>query len=121
MAIQLFKLRGVPDDEAEDIRTLLTENDIDFYETPAGNWGLSMPAIWVKTEPVKQAGEKLIDQYQEQRAISARAAYEALKQQGEQQTLVSSFRENPLQFLVYTAIVVTVLYFSIKPFIGFGQ
>lgn len=35
----LFRLSGVPDDEADDVRMLLTDNAIDFYETSAGNWG----------------------------------------------------------------------------------
>jgi len=46
----LFRLNGVSEDEIEDVRELLTEHDIDFYETPPGNWGISMPAIWVKED-----------------------------------------------------------------------
>src|SRR4030065_1675214 len=45
LPILLFKLNGVPDDEAEDIRALLNRNGIDYYETPAGNWAESVPAI----------------------------------------------------------------------------
>jgi hypothetical protein len=33
MALLLFPLRNVPDDEAEDIRDVLSENSISFYET----------------------------------------------------------------------------------------
>ena len=33
MPILLFRLNGVPDDEAEDIRALLHDNAIDYYET----------------------------------------------------------------------------------------
>ena len=39
MATLLFRLRHVPDDEADDVRALLEENGIDFYETTPGNWG----------------------------------------------------------------------------------
>ena len=42
MPLQLFNLRGVPEDEAEDIRQLLDEHEIEFYETSAGNWGVSL-------------------------------------------------------------------------------
>jgi len=41
----LFRLNGVSDDEAEEVRELLASNNIDFYETSPGNWGVSMPAI----------------------------------------------------------------------------
>jgi len=54
MAVQLFKLKGVPEDEAEDIRNLLTNHYIDHYETPAGNWGISMPAIWLNKESLQR-------------------------------------------------------------------
>ena len=33
MAKLLFKLNSVPDDEAEEIRALLAEAEINFYET----------------------------------------------------------------------------------------
>jgi len=32
MPILLFSLRGVPDDEADEVRELLTEQNIDFYD-----------------------------------------------------------------------------------------
>ena len=47
MPVKLFSLRGVPDDEADEIRALLAQHAIDYYETPPGNWGVSMPAIWL--------------------------------------------------------------------------
>ena len=43
----LFKLRNVPDDEAEEVRQLLNDHEINFYETRAGGWGISMPGIWL--------------------------------------------------------------------------
>ena len=36
MAVLIFKLRYVPEDEAHEIRELLGDNNIDFYETTAG-------------------------------------------------------------------------------------
>ena len=39
MAKILFRLNGVSDDEANDVRELLSNNAIDFYETSPGNWG----------------------------------------------------------------------------------
>ena len=35
MAVLFFNLRGVPQDEADDVRELLQQHDIGFYETDA--------------------------------------------------------------------------------------
>lgn len=50
MSKLLFKLRGVPDDEADEIRALLAEKQIEYYETSAGNWGISLPALWLQDD-----------------------------------------------------------------------
>ena len=42
MSKLLFRLRNVPDDEAEEVRQLLEEHGIETYETDAGNWGISL-------------------------------------------------------------------------------
>ena len=73
MPILLFNLNGVPDDEAEEIRALLNSNGIDFYETPAGNWAASVPALWLNDESQRSQATLLIDQYQRERVIRARA------------------------------------------------
>ena len=41
-------MRHVPEDEAREVRELLASNKIEFFETFAGNWGVSMPALWLK-------------------------------------------------------------------------
>ncbi|MFQ3230986.1 MAG: hypothetical protein ACI9DO_002365, partial [Reinekea sp.] len=38
MASIVFRLNNVPEHEADLVRALLLENDIDFYETDAGRW-----------------------------------------------------------------------------------
>ena len=48
MSKLLFKMRHVPEDEAQEVRELLASNKIEFFETFAGNWGVSMPALWLK-------------------------------------------------------------------------
>ncbi len=121
MAVQLIRFRGVPDDEAEEIRTLLNEQSIDFYETPAGNWGISMPSLWLNDESQLARANALIDDYQQQRMLSARSAYQQQKQTGSHRTLIDSLLENPLRFMVYLTIVIAIIYFSIKPFIAIGQ
>ena len=56
----LFKLKDVPDDEAEEVRQLLAAEDIEFYETEAGSFGLSFAAIWITddTQAVRVTRQK---------------------------------------------------------------
>lgn len=121
MPVQLFKLRNVPEDEAQDVRELLISNNIDFYETPPGNWGISMPAIWLNEDDQLVRAKMLIDEYQKERQVRIREEYEQSKRNGKRQNIVSELLANPIQFLFYVGIVVIILYFSIKPFLNFGQ
>ncbi len=117
MSTQLVNLRGVPDDEAQDIRELLAANDIAFYETSAGNWGVSMPAIWLTEDAQIATAERLLKAYQAERAETAQQEYAQLKARGEQRTLADAIKENPLRFAAYLVISTLVLFFSIKPFV----
>ncbi len=110
----LFKLNGVPDDEANDIRTLLADNDIDFYETSAGNWGISMPAIWLKDTIQFTKARALLDEYQYARAIRIREEYSRLKQAGQHKTLLDVIKEKPVQFILHVAVSVLVIYLSVR-------
>lgn len=121
MAVKLFALRGVPDDEATEIRELLTEAEIDWYETPAGNWGMSMPAIWMNDEEQLQKAKLLIEEYQRERLVRVRKEYEQLKIVRKSATMIDKITENPIRFFVYLAIVLGIVYLSIKPFIDFGE
>ena len=121
MAKQLFILRGVPDDEVDEIRDLLTEQQIDFYETPAGSWGMSMPAFWVKDESQFDLAKQLLDEYQTQRQAQAQIEYRALKQQGKQRSVIDLFKEQPLHFLLYLIFAVVVLYLSLSPFLKLAE
>lgn len=121
MPAKLFSLSGVPDDEAEDVRALLAASEIDFYETPAGNWGISAPVIWLSDESQLEMARALIAEYQDVRLVKAREAYAELKKEGRERTLVDVIRENPLRFLVYLAAIAAIIYFSTKPFLDIGK
>ena len=41
-----MNLRHVPDDEADEIRTLFEAHGIRYYETPPSRWGISMGGFW---------------------------------------------------------------------------
>lgn len=121
MPAKLFSLHNVPDDEAEEVRELLRSHEIDFYETPAGNWGISVPYIWLQDENELEKAKALISDYQQERLIRAREEYAQLVQTGKRRTISDVIRENPLRFVVYLAAIAAVLYFSTKPFINIGK
>jgi hypothetical protein len=120
MSILLFSLRGVPDDEADEVRELLAEQDIDFYETPAGNWGVSMPALWLRNDDELAKAHALLHSYQQQRAITQRALYVQNKQAGQHKNFWSAFIEKPLLHLVYFLAMGLVVYASIRLLFEFG-
>ena len=121
MSVQVFRLRNVPEDEAEDIRNLLTEHNISFYETPPGNWGISMPAIWLNDDEQLEEAKLLIEKYQHERQTRVRHEYEQSKKSGGLGALLREWFNDPARFVIYIAIATVVLYFSIKPFLNFGQ
>ncbi len=121
MATRVFNLRNVPDDEAEEVRQLLETHQIEFYETPAGSWGMSMPSLWVPDDSVADRAKSLIADYQEQRAITARQIYEAEKASGQQRTFWMILSEGPGRFLFYILLILFFLYLSIMPFLKFGE
>jgi len=121
LPILLFNLKGVPDDEAEEIRAVLNSNGIDYYETPAGNWAASVPAIWLNDESLRPQARLLIDEYQRERLIRVRGEYAQLHKEGKHRTILVLIRENPIRFVVYLAAIAAVVYFSTKPFMDIGK
>lgn len=120
MSKLLFSLRGVPEDEAEEIKNLLTDNSINYYETSAGNWGISMPALWIKNEEQLAEAGKLLTDYHLQRAITQRSLYEQLKKEGKHKSFWDIFIANPMQFFIYIIAIFFVLYACIKLIFEFG-
>ena len=117
MSVLLFRLRNVLDDEADDIRELLNDHHLEFYETSAGNWGISTAAIWLNNTDDLENAKSLIEEYQIKRGISERDKYEQLKISGKNKTLYSAFINKPIRFIVYLIIVGFVIYVSTKPFL----
>jgi len=115
MATLLFKLRGVPDDEAEDIRALLTEHDINYYETSAGSWGISLPAIWLHNHEQLQQAKDLIAGYQKTRTQHAQEEHQKLCNAGKQRTIFTLIAEAPLTWFAYLFAILFVLYVMTVP------
>lgn len=121
MAVRLFKLRDVPDDEAEDVRLLLGEHDISFYETHAGGFGIGTPAIWLHDDEKLDQARVLIDGYQSRRHAEQRAEYERLRAEGEQVTFSDRFRQHPVMVIVLLLFSLFILYVTLSPFLSFGK
>ena len=117
MSALLFRLRNVPDDEADDIRALLEKQHVDYYETTAGNWGISMPGIWVEDDTDLERARKLIDVYQQQRHRNLRAEYTQRQAQGLEPSLLEGLARRPLLTLAVLAFCLFILYVTINPFL----
>ena len=117
MAAIAFRLRNVPEDEARDVAALLDEAGVEWYETDAGNWGIAMPALWVRRDEDLPRARELIERYQGERAARLRAERERRVAEGREPTLVARLRERPLATLGTLAFCAFLLYVSIEPFV----
>ncbi len=116
MAILLFRLNNVPADEADEIRALLENNEIYFYETNAGMWRLGVDAIWLASKDDEEKARGLIAEYQRERTANQQQNYAQLVEQGEQPTLWKNFCASPLRFVLLLVAVVFVLSLTFAPF-----
>lgn len=117
----LFRLNGVSDEEADEVRALLEENAVDFYETSAGNWGVSLAAIWVRDDSQFQSARDLLDHYQQERSVRMKAEYAQLKETGQNKTIIDNMREKPVQFIFCIVVAALVIYLSIRLVVDLGQ
>lgn len=118
MAKILFRLRQVPDEEADEVRGLLDEHRIDWYETSAGKFLISFPAIWLRDESQEAKARALLEEYQRQRETAVRAEYAELEARGETETLLQRAVSRPGPVLLALCAVCFILYISIKPFLA---
>jgi hypothetical protein len=100
MAKLLLNLRNVPDDEADDVRALLDEHDIAYYETSPGFWNISLGGIWVREDAAFAEAKRLMGDYQAQRGARVRAENEAARRDGTAGTFWTVLRNEPLRVLV---------------------
>ncbi|MGD0962005.1 MAG: DUF6164 family protein [Methylomonas sp.] len=114
MTVLFFSLRGVPADEAEDVRALLNAHDVEFYETPAGNWGLSMPAIWLYKEEDLEKIRPEFAAYQQQRRVEQRRLYQQLKTAGQPRRPFKKNLKKTIQLVVYVCLMLITIYISFK-------
>ncbi len=119
MSTRLLSLRNVSEEEAEAVRELLQANRIEFYETPAGNWGISAGAIWLPDAASVERAKALLEAHDRESARVAREHFEELRRTGRQETIWERIRTHPIRTLLYLAAVVLILYLSTVPFLEF--
>jgi hypothetical protein len=115
----LLNLRNVPDDEIEDVRSLMDDHGIGCYDTPPGPFGITAGGIWLKDSDDYARARELMDEYQAQRAARARSEWHDARAQGEHDTLASILRRHPLRALLVVLGSVFVLMVLFAPVIVF--
>ncbi len=115
MASILFRLRNVPEGEANAVRKMLDEHHVDYYETDAGNWGISMPAIWINDDSRLPEYKSLIDNWQQDYALTARENYLKRKAEGLEPNLFAQIKSRPVASLLAIAFSIFIIYVMLGP------
>jgi len=118
MSKLLFKLNQVPDDEAFEVRVMLEEQGVEFYETSSGNWGVSLAAIWLYNESDYAQAKTLLDEYQADRVLRMRDELAQREAEAGVDNFATRVGRRPLQVLSVLVFIALVGYVSIAPFVG---
>lgn len=117
----IFRLDGVPEDEAEEVRQLLDRGGVEYYETPGGKWGISVAGLWLKDAAQREDARNLLENYARERERLQRESYNRKRESGEADDLTSRMRNEPFRLLAYLAFAALILYFSIFPFFSIAS
>jgi hypothetical protein len=118
MAVIIFRLKDVPEDEAEEVRELLRDNHLGFYETSAGKWGISVAAIWLKDKTEKDRARALIEEYQSRKIKKVREEFDRLRTEGDLETFAKRVRRHPLLVILTLLFILLIIYLTVIPFTG---
>ncbi len=110
MSTMIFPLRNVPESEAQAIRDLLDQEEIIWYETSAGNWGISNHALWINDDTDTPRARHCIDRFQRQLSDSAA--------QQTPESLLTHLKKKPLTTILALVGAAIIIYFSISPFLS---
>lgn len=116
MARLLFKLSNVPDDEAQDIRDLLNNHAIHFYETNAGFWRVGLDAIWLSDGTREEEARELIRVYQSERTLHQQENYAQLVEAGQVPSVWQRFCAQPIRFMALVVAIIFVAGLTVVPF-----
>ena len=121
MSKRLVHFRNMPDDEQAEICALLEQAAIEFYLTPPNLFGLSAAALWLRDETDFERAKRLLDEYQIERARTARASFEAARAAGDVPGLWSALRQRPAQVIGLIVLVLGVLFALSLPMLLMGR
>ena len=114
----LMNLRNVPEEEAEEVRALLDENGIEYYETQPSLMGFACGALWAHRKEQVPEAKRLLEAYQRDLQQRMRAQYDQALREGTAETLATSFRRHPLRMLAALGGAGFLLFVSLMPFIA---
>lgn len=114
MAKLLFRLNGVEEDEAEDVRQVLEEAEVPFYETNAGRWRISLAGIWLVDKNDYPRAREILDEYQAKRQAHMQELAKDLPSLGQ------SILQRPFHFLLTMIAVAFILGLVLLPFLLLG-
>lgn len=118
MAKMIFRLNNVPDEEADAVRELLRDHEVDFYETSAGKFGISVAGIWLNDESQVPRARQLIEKFQASHSAHMRQAWQESVERGEADTFWRRLRREPVRILLFLVAVAVILYISIIPWLN---
>lgn len=97
MSKLLLNMRMVPEDEAEDVRAMLRQATLEFYETQPSRWGISYGGIWISNDDDLAQAKRLMADYQAARSARARAERAGQLRDGTAETFADVCRREPLR------------------------
>lgn len=121
MPLLLLNLRNVPEDEADEVRALLDEHHIDYYETRPSLWGVSGGGLWLPDDRQEDEARKRLAAYQAARGERVRRERELAISEGRAPSAWAAFRENPLRALATLLGIVLMLGLATLPFLFFTR
>lgn len=119
MAKLLFRLSNVPEDEAIEVRRLLEENGIPYYETDAGFWRVGVDALWLSDDSLHEQAKTLLEVYQTSRTLEQQQRYQQQLADGDAETFVGRNVRKPIRFIVLLIAMLFVLGLTLLPFMAF--
>jgi len=117
MPALVFRMRNVPEDEADAVRELLEQNRFEWYETTAGNWGIAMPGLWIANEDDLPLARQLIEEHQNQWREKQLSERQARIEAGLEPSLIDRLKERPLASAGTIAFCLFVIYAMLSPFV----
>jgi len=119
MPQMVFRLNNVPESEVDLVRDLLETNNVDFYETDAGRWGISVAAFWVKEEAEFKKARQLIEDFQVDHRLKLAEAFKADQAAGRIPSFWQLLKANPIMYILYWVLILAVLAISTVPIYHF--